>query len=61
MMKINILLCIHKFKYVYYNCLSVVGLSFDFVALNIVGFFMYTVFNIGLFYFPSIQVNVIGP
>ncbi|XP_006863329.1 PREDICTED: cystinosin isoform X2 [Chrysochloris asiatica] len=34
---------------------SVVGLSFDFVALNLMGFVAYSVFNIGLFWVPSIK------
>lgn len=34
---------------------SVVGLSFDFVALNLMGFVAYSVFNIGLFWIPYIQ------
>uniref|UniRef100_A0AC11C0U8 Cystinosin, lysosomal cystine transporter n=1 Tax=Ovis aries TaxID=9940 RepID=A0AC11C0U8_SHEEP len=34
---------------------SVVGLSFDFVALNLMGFMAYSVFNIGLFWVPSIK------
>ncbi|XP_074523539.1 cystinosin [Halichoeres trimaculatus] len=32
---------------------SVVGLNFDFLALNITGFIAYSVFNIGLFWIPS--------
>ncbi|XP_022376746.1 cystinosin isoform X3 [Enhydra lutris kenyoni] len=34
---------------------SVVGLSFDFVALNLTGFVAYSVFNIGLLWVPSIK------
>lgn len=34
---------------------SVVGLSFDFLALNLTGFFAYSVFNIGLFWVTYIQ------
>ncbi|ELV11181.1 Cystinosin [Tupaia chinensis] len=34
---------------------SVVGLSFDFVALNLTGFVAYSVFNIGLFWVPYIK------
>ncbi|XP_024836150.1 cystinosin isoform X4 [Bos javanicus] len=34
---------------------SVVGLSFDFVVLNLMGFVAYSVFNIGLFWVPSIK------
>ncbi|XP_011199093.2 cystinosin homolog isoform X4 [Bactrocera dorsalis] len=34
---------------------SVVGLNFDFLALNIVGFTLYSVFNCGLYWVPSIQ------
>lgn len=35
---------------------SVVGLSFDFVTLNLTGFVAYSVFNIGLFWVPHIEV-----
>lgn len=35
---------------------SVIGLSFDFVALNLTGFVAYSVFNIGLFWVPYIKV-----
>lgn len=34
---------------------SVVGLSFDFLALNLTGFFAYSVFNIGLFWVTYIK------
>ncbi|MED6285461.1 hypothetical protein CHARACLAT_029558 [Characodon lateralis] len=34
---------------------SVVGLNFDFLALNLTGFLAYTVFNIGLFWIPDIK------
>ncbi|KAF6093178.1 cystinosin, lysosomal cystine transporter [Phyllostomus discolor] len=34
---------------------SVVGLSFDFVTLNLTGFVAYSVFNIGLFWVPHIK------
>ncbi|XP_010609681.1 cystinosin isoform X3 [Fukomys damarensis] len=34
---------------------SVVGLSFDFLALNLMGFVAYSVFNIGLLWVPYIQ------
>ncbi|XP_028301032.1 cystinosin [Gouania willdenowi] len=34
---------------------SVIGLNFDFLALNITGFVAYSVFNIGLFWVPSIK------
>ncbi|XP_059003561.1 cystinosin isoform X4 [Mustela lutreola] len=34
---------------------SVIGLSFDFVALNLTGFVAYSVFNIGLLWVPSIK------
>ncbi|XP_055381281.1 cystinosin homolog [Condylostylus longicornis] len=36
---------------------SVVGLNFDFLSLNIVGFILYSVFNIGLFWIPEIQAE----
>lgn len=35
---------------------SVIGLSFDFVALNLTGFVAYSVFNIGLFWVSYIKV-----
>ncbi|KAF7703751.1 cystinosin [Silurus meridionalis] len=34
---------------------SVVGLNFDFLALNLTGFIAYSVFNIGLYWIPYIQ------
>ncbi|XP_063305389.1 cystinosin [Pelobates fuscus] len=34
---------------------SVVGLSFDFLALNLTGFIAYSVFNVGLFWIPYIR------
>uniref|UniRef100_A0A1B6KVK1 Cystinosin homolog n=1 Tax=Graphocephala atropunctata TaxID=36148 RepID=A0A1B6KVK1_9HEMI len=34
---------------------SVIGLNFDFLALNIVGFTMYGIFNIGLYWIPDIE------
>ena len=42
---------------VFFFC-SVAGLSFDFLALNITGFLCYTIFNVGLFYIPQIQVGL---
>ncbi|XP_069575810.1 cystinosin [Brachyistius frenatus] len=36
---------------------SVVGLNFDFLALNLTGFIAYSVFNIGLFWVPYIEVE----
>lgn len=35
---------------------SVVGLNFDFISLNVVGFALYAIFNVGLYYIPEIQV-----
>lgn len=40
---------------------SVVGLSFDFLALNLTGFLAYSVFNIGLLWVPYIQVQLPTP
>lgn len=37
--------------------LSVIGLNFDFLSLNIVGFLLYSIFNIGLYAVPGIQVR----
>lgn len=36
---------------------SVVGLNFDFLALNLTGFIAYSVFNIGLFWVTYIKVT----
>ena len=36
---------------------SVIGLNFDFVAYNITGFIAYGLFNIGMFWIPTVQVN----
>lgn len=42
---------------IYYNFQrkSVVGLNFDFLSLNIVGFIMYAIFNIGLYWIPEVE------
>lgn len=42
-----------------YKRKSVVGLNFDFVSLNIVGFLMYGLFNCGLYWIPEIEVSLI--
>lgn len=34
---------------------SVLGLHFDFLSLNIIGFLFYSIFNIGLYFIPEIQ------
>ncbi|CAH0554802.1 unnamed protein product [Brassicogethes aeneus] len=34
---------------------SVVGLNFDFLALNLIGFTLYGIFNLGLYFIPEIQ------
>lgn len=36
---------------------SVVGLNFDFLALNFIGFLLYSIFNIGLFWIPTMQAE----
>lgn len=41
--------------YINFRRKSVVGLNFDFIALNLVGFTMYGVFNMGLFWSEAIQ------
>ncbi|KAL3046934.1 hypothetical protein OYC64_021203 [Pagothenia borchgrevinki] len=38
---------------------SVVGLNFDFLALNLTGFIAYSVFNIGLFWVPYIKEELL--
>lgn len=44
--------------YTNYQRKSVVGLNFDFLSLNIVGFLLYGVFNVGLYAIPEIQVTI---
>jgi len=34
---------------------SVVGLNFDFIALNVTGFFFYSIFNIAMYFVESVQ------
>ncbi|XP_077284588.1 lysosomal cystine transporter cystinosin isoform X2 [Arctopsyche grandis] len=41
--------------YINFKRKSVVGLNFDFISLNIVGFVLYSLFNLGLFYIPEVQ------
>ncbi|KAK9501189.1 hypothetical protein O3M35_002263 [Rhynocoris fuscipes] len=36
---------------------SVVGLNIDFVALNLIGFALYSVFNCGLYWIPSVEAE----
>lgn len=36
---------------------SVIGFHFDFLSLNVVGFFMYSVFNVCLFWSPAIKLQ----
>ena len=38
-----------------WKCKSVIGLSFDYLGLNIIGFFLYSLFNIGLYWINPIQ------
>lgn len=37
---------------------SVVGLNLDFVALNVLGNSVYGLFNIGIYWIPSVQVHL---
>ena len=39
------------------HLVSVIGLNFDFLSLNLVGFTLYGCFNIFLFWVGSIQVS----
>lgn len=41
--------------YINWRRKSVIGLHFDFLSLNIVGFFMYSLFNVCLYWAPVIQ------
>lgn len=43
----------------FFSFSSVVGLSFDYLALNLTGFIAYSVFNVGLFWIPLFKVSVI--
>ncbi|XP_074101022.1 cystinosin-like isoform X1 [Cotesia typhae] len=43
--------------YTNYKRKSVVGLNFDFLSLNIVGFFLYSLFNCGLYWIPQIELE----
>ena len=43
-------------KYFPFDC-SVIGLNFDFLALNIVGFTLYGCYNVAMFWIDSIQVT----
>lgn len=40
-----------------YKRKSVVGLNFDYLSLNLVGFIMYALFNCGLYWIPDIEVS----
>ncbi|XP_015182819.1 PREDICTED: cystinosin homolog isoform X2 [Polistes dominula] len=40
-----------------YKRQSVVGLNFDYLSLNLVGFIMYALFNCGLFWIPEIELE----
>ena len=40
--------------YLNYQRKSVIGLNLDFLALNVVGFLCYSLFNCGLYFFPAI-------
>ncbi|KAJ8967531.1 hypothetical protein NQ314_002846 [Rhamnusium bicolor] len=41
--------------YINWKRRSVVGLNFDFIVLNIIGFTLYAVFNLGLYFIPEIK------
>ncbi|XP_046849782.1 cystinosin-like [Xenia sp. Carnegie-2017] len=41
--------------YINWSRKSVIGLNFDFVCYNLLGFFAYGVFNIGMFWIPKIK------
>ncbi|XP_014479673.1 PREDICTED: cystinosin homolog isoform X2 [Dinoponera quadriceps] len=40
-----------------YKRKSVVGLNFDYLSLNLVGFLMYALFNCGLYWIPEIELE----
>ncbi|KAK9885592.1 hypothetical protein WA026_012350 [Henosepilachna vigintioctopunctata] len=41
--------------YINFRRKSVVGLNFDFLALNLIGFSLYSIFNIGLYFIDEIE------
>ncbi|KAJ8912916.1 hypothetical protein NQ315_017246 [Exocentrus adspersus] len=41
--------------YINWKRKSVVGLNFDFLVLNIIGFTLYGIFNLGLYFIPEIE------
>ncbi|XP_034946138.1 cystinosin homolog isoform X2 [Chelonus insularis] len=43
--------------YINWKRKSVVGLNFDFLSLNIVGFLMYSLFNCGLYWIPEVELE----
>ncbi|KAF2901758.1 hypothetical protein ILUMI_04436 [Ignelater luminosus] len=43
--------------YINYRRKSVIGLNFDFLSLNVVGFILYSVFNVGLYAIPEIEAQ----
>ena len=40
-----------------YKRKSVVGLNFDYLSLNLVGFILYALFNCGLYWIPVVEVS----
>ena len=46
----------HYLKHFSISFCSVVGLNFDFLSLNVVGFTLYSLYNCGLFWIESVQV-----
>lgn len=42
-----------------YKRKSVVGLNFDYLSLNLIGFIMYSLFNCGLYWIPEVEVSLI--
>ncbi|CAG9772980.1 unnamed protein product [Ceutorhynchus assimilis] len=43
--------------YINWKRKSVIGLNFDFLSLNILGFILYSVFNLGLYFIPEIRAE----
>ncbi|XP_031827270.1 lysosomal cystine transporter cystinosin [Nomia melanderi] len=43
--------------YINYKRKSVIGLNFDYLSLNIVGFVMYALFNCGLYWIPEVELE----
>jgi hypothetical protein len=53
----NIYQCPHPQMYENWKRKSVIGLNFDFLCLNVIGFTLYGLFNVGLYWIKPIQAT----